>query len=235
MEIVKFVQILDTHQEIKSFSVLQFENKGLIMTVKKWDTGEIIFESECSSWRELLEEGLKAKESFYRANLRGADLRGANLRGADLRGANLRGANLIGANLRGANLIGANLRGANLIGADLRGADLIGANLRGADLRGADLIGANLRGANLIGANLRDAKVIAHHYFDRLYKYRSSMIVTEKEVIIQMGCFTRTEKEWREDFWNNDSEFPKDSEQGKERLQAFNKMMKLLDKDVLEG
>jgi len=165
------------------------------MTVKRWDTQEVIFEIECSSWRELLEEGLKAKKSFYRADLIGADLIGADLRGA-------------------------NLRGANLIGADLRGANL----------RGADLIGANLRGANLIGAS-----VIAHHYFDRLYKYRSSIIVTEKEVIIQMGCFTRTEKEWREDFWNNDSEFPKDSEQGKERLQAFNKMMKLLDKDVLEG
>ena len=56
-------------------------------------------------------------------------------------------ANLIGADLRGANLRGADLRGANLIGADLRGANLIGANLRGANLIGANLIGANLRGA----------------------------------------------------------------------------------------
>ncbi|HAF2560225.1 TPA: pentapeptide repeat-containing protein, partial [Salmonella enterica] len=49
------------------------------------------------------------RESGSRANLRGADLRGANLCGA-----NLRGANLYGANLRGANLYGANLRDANL-------------------------------------------------------------------------------------------------------------------------
>ena len=62
-----------------------------------------------------------------RANLYGADLRGANLYGADLRGANL-----YGANLYGANLYGANLRGADLYGADLRGANLYGANLRGA-------------------------------------------------------------------------------------------------------
>lgn len=54
-----------------------------------------------------------------RANLRGADLRGANLREADLRGANLRGANLWEANLRKA---------------DLRGADLWEANLREANI-----------------------------------------------------------------------------------------------------
>ncbi|EOG6253839.1 pentapeptide repeat-containing protein [Salmonella enterica subsp. enterica serovar Rubislaw] len=48
-------------------------------------------------------------------------------------------ANLCGADLRGANLCNANLRGANLCDADLRGADL-----RGADLRGANLCDANL-------------------------------------------------------------------------------------------
>ena len=56
---------------------------------------------------------------------------------ADLCGADLRGADLYIANLRGADLRGANLYGANLRGADLRGADLYIANLRGADLRGA--------------------------------------------------------------------------------------------------
>ncbi|ECP2020639.1 pentapeptide repeat-containing protein [Salmonella enterica] len=53
---------------------------------------------------------------------------------ADLRGADLRGAELFDANLCGADLRGANLRDANLCGADLRGADLRGANLCGADL-----------------------------------------------------------------------------------------------------
>ena len=56
-----------------------------------------------------------------------ADLSGANLRGADLRGANLSWANLSGANLRWANLSGANLSWANL-----RGANLSWANLRSA-------------------------------------------------------------------------------------------------------
>lgn len=63
---------------------------------------------------------------------------------ANLRGANLRGADLCGANLRGADLYGANLRGANLYGADLRDANLYGADLCDADLRGADLCGADL-------------------------------------------------------------------------------------------
>ena len=109
-----------------------------------------------------------------RADLSGADLRGANLSGADLRGADLMGAYLHKADLRGANLMGAylhkadlaeanlmkaNLIRANLRKADLRGANLMGADLMGADLSGADLMGANLSGAYLIRANLSGAKL----------------------------------------------------------------------------
>ena len=73
----------------------------------------------------------------------------AGVQRANLSRANLRGADLRGANLSRANLIGANLSGANLSEADLRSADLSGANLSEADLRGADLRGANLSRANL--------------------------------------------------------------------------------------
>ena len=83
-------------------------------------------------------------EGGGRADLFGADLRGANLCGADLCNANLRGANLCNANLCNANLRGANLRGANLRGANLFGADLCNANLRGANLFGADLSCASM-------------------------------------------------------------------------------------------
>ncbi len=72
---------------------------------------------------------VECKEGGERANLLGADLRGAHLREADLRGANLLGADLLGAHLREADLRGANLVGANLWGASLWGADLVGANL----------------------------------------------------------------------------------------------------------
>ena len=53
-------------------------------------------------------------------------------------------ADLVGADLRGARLCGANLHDARLCDADLCGADLHDANLCSADLRGADLRRANL-------------------------------------------------------------------------------------------
>lgn len=53
------------------------------------------------------------------------------------------------ADLCGADLRGADLYKANLCCADLRGADLYWANLCCADLRGADLYNVNLRGADL--------------------------------------------------------------------------------------
>jgi hypothetical protein len=109
----------------------------------------IIFEFECNTLKECVEEAVKQKANLNEANLWGADLGGANLRGANLWGAvlseaNLRGADLRGADLKGADLSEANLRGANLWGADLKGAVLSEANLRGADLRGADLWGEKL-------------------------------------------------------------------------------------------
>ena len=102
---------------------------------------------------------LRDEEGGERANLRGANLRGANLEDADLRGANLEDADLRGANLGGANLEDADLRGANLGGADLGCANLGCANLRGANLRGANLEDANLGGANLGCANLGGANL----------------------------------------------------------------------------
>lgn len=56
-------------------------------------------------------------------------------------------ADLVGADLRGADLVGRDLRGAYLIGADLRGADLRLTDLIGADLRGARVEGAKLDGS----------------------------------------------------------------------------------------
>ena len=97
---------------------------------------------------------LNDEDGGERADLSGANLRGANLSGADLSEANLRGADLREANLRVADLSVANLRGANL-----RGADLSVANLRVANLSKADLSEANLSGANLSGANLREANL----------------------------------------------------------------------------
>ncbi|ELU0567721.1 pentapeptide repeat-containing protein [Salmonella enterica] len=103
----------------------------------------------------------------------------ANLCGANLRGANLCGANLRGADLYGANLCGANLRGANLCGADLYGANLCGANLRGADLYGANLYGANLPDLTFV--------ILGEKYF---------ISITNGEYV-RAGCQNHTVEEWR--------------------------------------
>lgn len=65
---------------------------------------------------------LKNEEGGKRADLDGADLRGANLMGADLMGADLRGSYLREADLRGSYLEGANLARADLRGDNLEGA-----------------------------------------------------------------------------------------------------------------
>ena len=97
---------------------------------------------DCEGWEDM------------RADLSGANLRGADLSEAYLYGANLRGADLSEADLYGANLRGADLSEADLSGADLSRADLSGADLSKANLSRADLIGANLREANLYEADL---------------------------------------------------------------------------------
>ncbi|EBZ8431586.1 pentapeptide repeat-containing protein [Salmonella enterica subsp. enterica serovar Kottbus] len=124
------------------------------------------------------------RESGSRANLCGANLRGADLRDANLYGANLRDADLYDANLYGANLRGADLRDANLRGADLRDANLYGANLRGANLRGADLCGANLRDANLPDLTF---VILGEKYF---------ISITNGEYV-RAGCQNHTVEEWR--------------------------------------
>jgi uncharacterized protein YjbI with pentapeptide repeats len=125
--------------------------KRRIITVKVLHnvTKEVIFKSEHKTIKETIVFAVSSR----------ADLWGANLRGANLREANLWGANLRGANLWGADLRGADLRGANLWEADLRGANLRGAKLWGADLRGANLWGADLREAILCDCNMHKAKI----------------------------------------------------------------------------
>ena len=101
----------------------------------------------------------------------------------------------------------------NLRDADLRGANLIGANLRDADLRGANLIDANLRGADLEGADLEGANL-------PLYCKWSTSIVNDS---IQIGCKTKTVKEWNE-FFKSDTVF--DTERDTEDFARIEAMYK---------
>jgi uncharacterized protein YjbI with pentapeptide repeats len=104
-----------------------------------------------------------------------------------------------------------------------QGADLRGAYLQGADLQGADLQGAYLQGAYLRGAYLRGVKIKAAAVFTGLYTYIVIPYITEEnETRVKMGCHDRSLKEWEENFWNNNSEFPNDgSLKSNMRLMAF--------------
>ena len=87
-------------------------------------TGEVIFECEAETLKEVVEKAVKE---------------GIDLRNADLRKANLSEANLSKADLWDADLSGTNLRDTDLSYANLWNADLRKADLRDADLNRADL------------------------------------------------------------------------------------------------
>jgi uncharacterized protein YjbI with pentapeptide repeats len=118
-----------------------------------------------------------------------ADLSGANLRGAKLSYSDLRGADLRYSNLRGADLSGANLRHSDLRDTDLRYSDLSGADLRYSDLSGADLSDTDLSGA--VG-NMDQLKSIFIETYPIIYTSET----------LQIGC----QKHKIEDWWNFDDE-----------------------------
>jgi hypothetical protein len=86
------------------------------------------------------------------------------------------------ADLRSADLYSANLRSANLRSADLRSANLYSVNLYSADLRSA----------NLYSADLRSAENKETAYLPLFCKWTFSILGDK----IQIGCETRTIKEW---------------------------------------
>jgi len=104
------------------------------------------------------------KASFYKADLRWANLSGADLQKAVFWRANLEGANLTDALLLETNFRYANLKKVNFTGADLRRAvlrfaDMQGAQFRGANLRRAMMVSSKLQGAKMKKAKLRSARL----------------------------------------------------------------------------
>ena len=140
-------EVLDNIEKVRKY-VQEIDNKKeekvVGIAIKNRWTGEVIFQSTKTTYKEaIIEKG-------------DANLRGANLYDADLSGANLRGANLCGANLCGANLCDANLSGADLCGANLRDAELSCAKFYG---RGGNIVikKANLEGfLGALGFRLED-------------------------------------------------------------------------------
>ena len=87
-------QVLENLEECKKY-IQEAENikeeKVLGIAIKNRFTGDIIFQSTKTTYKEAVEEAIKSE-----ANLSGADLSGANLSGANLSGANLSKAKLDG-------------------------------------------------------------------------------------------------------------------------------------------
>ena len=101
----------ETYELIKS--QVEGERKSNKLQIKTLYAGKVLFESEKTTLKEVLEEAVN---------------RGAYLGDADLRDAYLGGANLIGAYLRGADLEGADLRDADLEGVDFYHTKFYGRN-----------------------------------------------------------------------------------------------------------
>jgi uncharacterized protein YjbI with pentapeptide repeats len=132
--------------QIKESEANLKDKKKINITIKNRWTGDIIFESEKTTYREAVEEAVKLKANLSEADLYRANLSEANLSGADLSEANLSGADLSEASLSEADLSEANLSEANLYGANLYRANLSGADLYGANLSEADLYRARFYG-----------------------------------------------------------------------------------------
>ena len=63
-----------------------------------------------------------------------------------------------------------------------------------------------------------------------IYDYPCGAWIENRGEIIQLGCFTRTRKEWEDDFWNNEKEFPNDnSDKSNATLSAFQLCCNFLD------
>ena len=107
------------------------EKKKIGIQIKNRWTGDIIFESEKTTYKEAVEEAVESGTNLSKADLSEADLSGTNLSKADLYKANLYGADLSGTNLYEADLSKADLYKADLYKADLYKANLYGAKFYG--------------------------------------------------------------------------------------------------------
>ena len=82
------------------------EKKKINITIKNRWTGDVIFESEKTTYKEAVKEAVESDANLSRADLSRANLSGANLSDANLGRADLSRADLSDADLSGANLSG---------------------------------------------------------------------------------------------------------------------------------
>ena len=146
---IKKEDVLNNLEEVKKY-ILEAEQKKeekvVGIAIKNRWTGNIIFQSTKTTYKEAVEEAIESNANLSWANLSDANLSLANLSLANLSGANLSNANLSEANLSWANLSEANLSWANLSWANLSNANLSKANLSWANLSEAELQNAKFYG-----------------------------------------------------------------------------------------
>ena len=129
MEITK-EQVLENIELVKKYiteSEQKKEEKVVGIAIKNRFTGDIIFQSTKTTYKDAVKECVElANKNYTRADLTRANLTGAKLTDAELTRANLTGAKLTDADLTGAKLTGAKLTDADLTGANLTDTDLTG-------------------------------------------------------------------------------------------------------------
>ena len=199
----------------------------------RWDNGEIIFEREVGSMRELLEVAIRERinleyANLVNANLVNANLENAKLENADLRYSNLEYSDLANADLRYSNVEYSNLRYSNLANANLeysnlRYSNLANANLANADLENAKLGNAYLEKANLEKANLENTNL--RYAIGNMKEIRSMQVeryhIVYTSKMLCIGCMQYPIEEWENfsddqirkmdkgalDFWKKWKEF----------------------------
>lgn len=151
------------------------------MKLHRWDTKEVIFELECSSWEEVLAGALEAKVSFHKVDFREADISGGTFSGGIFYRADFRYATLKGANF------------SNAI-------------FSGVDFKRADLTDVNFTNVILTDVNFSSAKGIDYFREYDLHNYKSFILVqTGKEPVIKIRRPQRNIPEG-----NTNEEFPDD-------------------------
>ena len=171
-------------------------------------SGEVIFEREVNSIKELVEEAVKLRVCLNYAELNNAKLNNAKLDYAELNYAELDYAELNNAKLNYAKLNYAELYNAELNSAELNSAELNNAELYNAELYNAKLNNAKLNNAELYNTNLNNAElnnvelhnVELHNVKGNMKEIKNISVdkyhIVFTENILAIGCKTFSYEEW---------------------------------------
>jgi uncharacterized protein YjbI with pentapeptide repeats len=142
-----------------------------LYTIKRQQTGNIIFSGQFSNFRACIEQAIIDEISLFQADLHGTNLLNAELDGGDFRQADFTGSNLSGANasecrMQGANLTGATLHGAVLCESDFDKALFDTALFGATDVFGCVLSACHFSTLSAFALNFSEAKTMSGSHFE---------------------------------------------------------------------